>query len=307
MKIAVLGAGAMGSLYGGLLAEAGNEVWLIDVFKEHVDAINKDGLWIEGLSGNRAIKNIKATADSKEVGNVQLVLVFVKSTITDVAISQNKALIGKDTIILTLQNGLGNIEKIQRVIEYANIIAGTTAHGSTLMGPGKIKHAGKGKTIIGELDGSKTQRIQLVIKILEEAGIEAIVSDNIMGLIWDKLLVNVGINALTAITGLNNGQLTEFPETKWILEEAVKEAVKVADSKRIKLSTEDAVEHTKEVCKATAANRSSMLQDVMNHRKTEIEMINGAIVREAEKEQIQTPINKVLTQLVLVKEKTYNI
>ncbi len=304
MKIAVLGAGAMGSLYGGLLAEAGNEVWLIDVFKEHVNAINKDGLQIEGVSGDRVIKNIRATADSEEAGIAQLILVFVKSTITDIAVSQNKALIDEDTIVLTLQNGLGNIEKIQTTVNKENIIAGTTAHGSTMLGPGKIKHAGKGKTIIGELDGTESQRIQSILKTFEQAGIESEISNNIMGLIWDKLLVNVGINALTAITELKNGQLIEFPETEWILEESVREAIKVAEAKGIKIPSEDAVMHTKEVCKATAANRSSMLQDVMNHRRTEIEMINGAIVRESEQYGIDSPVNKVLTKLILIKEKT---
>ncbi len=305
MKIAILGAGAMGSLYGGLLAEAGNEVWLIDVYQEHIDAINEKGLYVEGVSGERTIKNIKATADSKKVGTVDLVLVFVKSTITDIAISQNKVLFGDETMVLTLQNGLGNIEKIQSVVDEKNIIAGTTAHGSTMLAPGKIKHAGKGSTIIGELDGKDSPRTQLVLKAFKEAEIDTTISKNIMGLIWDKLLVNVGINALTAITGLNNGQLVEYKETEWILEEAVKEAMLIAFAKGIQLASEDAVNHTKEVCRATADNRSSMLQDVTNNRRTEIEMINGAIVAEAEKFKIDTPINKVLTKLILTKEKSY--
>lgn len=305
MKIAILGAGAMGCLYGGLLAEAGNDVWLIDVWKDHVDAINTQGLHIEGVSGNRTIKNIKATADSKEIGTVDLAVVFVKSTLTDIAISQNKAVVGENTAVLTLQNGLGNIEKIQSVVNKKNIIAGTTAHGSTMLGPGKIKHAGQGATIIGELDGNTTERMKQMKEMFESAKFETEVSDNILGLIWDKLLVNVGINALTAITELKNGELIEHEETEWILEQSVKEAMRVANAKGIKLGIEDAVAHTKEVCKATAANRSSMLQDVTNKRKTEIIMINGAIVREGEDYEIDTPINNVLTKLILTKEKSY--
>ena len=125
------------------------------------------------------------------------------------------------------------------------------------------------------------------------------------GLIWDKLLVNIGINALTAITGLKNGQLIEYKETEWILEEAVKEAFEISKAKEIKLNFQDPVAHTKEVCKATAENKASMLQDVTNKRKTEIKMINGAIVDEGEKYGINTPINKILTNLILIKEELY--
>lgn len=301
MKVAVLGAGAMGCLYGGLLAEAGNEVWLVDVWKDHVDAINKEGLHIEGVSGTRTIKNIKATTCSDEVGIVDCAVIFVKSIYTDTAVAQNKAVIGENTTILTLQNGLGNIEKINQVVQNKNIIAGTTAHGSTMVASGRIKHAGQGKTIIGELDGSKTDRIENIKKTFNEAQLDTEISSNVIGLIWDKLLVNVGINALTAITGLKNGQLVELGETEWILEEAVKEAQMVARAKGVKLGFKDPVDHTKKVCEATAQNRSSMLQDVEHKRETEIDMINGAIVREGLKVQVPTPINQALTNLIKVK------
>jgi len=305
MKIAVLGAGAMGSLYGGHLAEGGHEVWLLDVWKEHVDAVNQQGLYIEGISGERYIKNIKASTNPAEIGNAELVLVFVKSTITDVAVSQNKELFGSNTIVLTLQNGLGNIEKISQYIEEKNIIAGITAHGATMLGPGRIKHAGLGKTNIGELNGSVSSRVENIVKIFNDAKLETFLTENVLGLIWGKLLVNVGINALTAITGLKNGQLLEFSETDELLEMVVEEAYRVALAKGIKLTNDNPVEHTREVCRATAENRSSMLQDVTHKRKTEIDMINGAIVKEGAGLEIDTPINKALTNLISVIQKTY--
>lgn len=307
MKIVIIGAGAMGSIYGGFLAEAGNEVYFLDVFKEHVDAINNEGLWIEGTSGDRYIKNIKATSDPNEVGVADLAIVFVKSTITDVAIQQNKAVIGENTTVLTLQNGLGNIEKLKTVVQENQIIAGTTAHGSNMLAPGRIKHAGHGATVIGELNGEETDRIREISKLFADARLEPVViSTNVMGLIWDKLLVNVGVNPLTAITGLRNGQLLDYPETEWIGTEAVKEGVQVAEALGIQLGIPDAVGHFKEVCIGTAPNISSMLADVNSKRKTEIQNINGAIVREAEKYGIDTPVNKVLTNLVVLKEKMYN-
>ncbi len=303
MKIAVLGAGAMGSLYGGLLAEGNNEVWLIDIWKEHVERINKEGLKIEGKSGERIVEKIKATINPKEIGVVDLVLVFVKSTITDKALEGAKTIIGKDTLILTLQNGLGNIEKIATVVGEENIIAGTTAHGATMLSQGKIFHAGIGTTIIGEINGVKSDRVNRLKKMFDKSRIETIITDNVLGLIWDKLLVNIGINALTAITELKNGKMVEFVETEELLELAVSEGEEVAKAKGIKLISEEPVKHTKEICKLTAQNKSSMLQDIINKRKTEIDMINGAIVREGRKHNINTPINLTLTNLIKIKER----
>ncbi len=300
MKITVLGAGAMGSLYGGFLAEAGNEVWLLDIWKEHIDAIRERGLSIEGISGNRCIKNIHAADTPSDIGQSELVIVFVKSTLTDRAVRESQELIGADTTILTLQNGLGNIEKIASVVAQEHIIAGTTAHGATVLGAGSIQHAGRGPTIIGEVDGHGTARLDALVDLLNDANIETTASHNVVGLIWDKLLVNVGINALTAITRLKNGQLIEFKETEEILELAVTEALMVAQAKGITLSHADPVEHTKEVCKLTAENTASMLQDILHKRNTEIDMINSAIVREGAQLGIHTPVNTVLSNLVAV-------
>lgn len=306
MKVAIIGAGSMGSLYGGLLAEAGNEVYFLDVYKEHVDSINKDGLWMEGCSGDRFIKGIKATSKAEEVGVVDLVIVFVKSTITDIAMGQNKAIIGNETIVLTLQNGLGNIEKLETVVDKKQILAGTTAHGANMLGPGRIKHAGAGATVIGELDGENTARVNKIAQLFKDAKLEpVVVSTNVMGLIWSKLLVNVGVNPLTAITGLRNGQLLDFPETEWIGTQAVTEGMEVAEALGIKLEHPDAIGSFRDICIKTAPNISSMLADINNKRKTEINNINGAIVREGEKLNIETPVNKVLTNLVLLKEKLY--
>ncbi len=306
MKIAIIGSGAMGCLYGGLLAEGGNEVYLIDIWKEHVDTINEKGLNIKGLTGERVISNIKATTDSKEIGKVELALVFVKSTSTGEAARENKDVVDENTVVLTLQNGLGNLEKLMQVWD-SSVIAGTTAHGATLIGPGSILHAGQGKTIIGEVSGLATKRIEWIQKVFNDSRIDTDISDNVMGLIWDKLLVNIGINAITALTGLRNGQLLEHEETEWILEEAVKEAFQIAQLKGIRLHYEDPIAHTKDVCRATAENKASMLQDVIHKRETEIKMINGAIADEAEKYGVITPVNKLLTNLILMKEKLYEI
>lgn len=305
MKVGIIGSGAMGSLYGGILAENGNEVHFIDVFEEHVNKINEKGLCIVEDGEERYIKNAQATTDAKTVGKVDLAIIFVKSTITDIAVDQNSAIFDENTIVLTLQNGLGNIEKINTVVDLDQIIAGTSANGASMIEPGKIKHAGNGGTTIGEIDGMITEKVKKLKSLLdvEQLG-PCNISDNVMGLIWDKLLVNVGINPLTAITGMKNGQLLENEESLNILEDLVNEGIKVAEASGIKLGFTDS-EHCKDVCKATSDNMSSMLADVKNKRKTEIMNINGAIVREGKKLNISTPMNKIITDLILLMEKNY--
>ncbi len=299
MKIAIVGAGAMGCLYGAKLsAVPTNEVYLIDVWKDHIDAVNENGLLMEENGAEKTYRAVRGVTDAAQAGVCDLAIVFVKSTLTGVAMKSNKAVFGPDTVALTLQNGLGNIDLIRGEIGDDNVIAGTTAHGATMLGPGKMRHAGSGKTILGELSGIKTDRIERIADLLRAAELETDISDNVMGLVWDKLLVNVGINALTGITRLHNGELLNHPEIEVILEAAVSEAHAVSKAKGIKLSYEDPVGHTKAVCAATAANKSSMLQDILNHKQTEIDMINGAIVREGAQTGIGTPVNSVLTNLI---------
>lgn len=304
MKIGIIGAGAMGCLYGGKLsAVPGNQVFLLDVWKEHVNAINKEGLFMEESGELLHYRNLTAETDATTVGEVDLAIIFVKSTLTKQAVETNKAVFGKNTMALTLQNGMGNIDSIGSQIGVEKVIAGTTAHGATMLGPGKIRHAGVGKTIIGELSGVTSERIKEVAHVFSAAGLEVEISQNVLGLVWDKLLVNVGINALTGITKLTNGELLMYPEIEELLEEAVKEGVAVAKAKGIVLGFTDPVGHTKEVCIATATNKSSMLQDVLNHKRTEIDMINGAVVREGKSVGVATPVNQVLCRLIHYFEK----
>lgn len=302
MKITILGAGAMGSLYGAMLSKGENEVWLLDIAQDHVNAINKKGLLVESDGIFKAYQNLKATTNPEAIGISDLVIIFVKSTFTRQAVESNLAVFGPKTMILTLQNGLGNVEEIKKATNQGHIIAGTTAHGATLLEYGKIRHAGVGKTIIGELDGRLTSGINQLKEDFQQCGLETEVSDNVMGILWDKLLVNVGINAITGLVALENGKLAEIQALEEIMTLAVEEGMAVAHKKGIKLISEDPVAHTKAVCLATAKNKSSMLQDILNHRKTEIDRINGAIVNEGLTLGIQTPVNMVLTNLIKGKQ-----
>jgi 2-dehydropantoate 2-reductase len=297
MRVAVVGAGAMGCLYGGHLAEAGVGVTLVDIWREHVDAINGNGLHITGVSGDRLV-HVSATTDPETVGEIDLVLMFVKSYDTAQAMRGSKPLIGDDTYVLTLQNGLGNLEAITEAVGAGRVLGGTTSHGSTLVCPGEIRHAGVGPTVIGALDRGSRSMVEKVAEIFNDAGLQTRVSGDVRSDIWGKLLVNLGINALTALTGLRNGQLLDVPELRRLMRLAVEEGMRVAEADGVYLGPLNHVAHVYEVAEATGTNRSSMLQDVDRGRRTEIDALNGAVVRLGEKLGVETSVNRALTALV---------
>ncbi len=298
MKIAVIGAGAMGSLYGGRLAAAGSDVVLYDINKEHVDAVNRGGLSIEDIgTGKNEITRPKASYDPAAVSGSDVIIIFVKSTATEAVARQFADTAGEETIVMTLQNGVGNEEILRRYFGGGRTAAGVTSEGATFLGPGKIRHAGRGPTHLCMSD-KNNGRLKPLVAELKKAGFEADVEENIENLIWSKLIINIGINALTALTGLHNGKLLDYPETKTLIEELVKEAVRVVEAKGLRLTYNDPVEMVYTVCEKTGGNRSSMLQDFDRGSRSEIDFINYAVVREGEKLRIPMPVNKTVSLLV---------
>lgn len=297
MKIAIIGAGAMGSLFGGRLALAGEEVWLLDIWQEHVKAIAARGLIIASPTGN-LIAVPRATTRPADIGPADLIIICVKSWATRAAARIAVGLLGPNTAVVTLQNGYGNPEEIAACVGVERVIAGTTAQGATLLGPGRIRHAGVGETQIGELGSGNAPRLQAIAATLTRAGIPTIPAADVASLIWGKLLINVGINPLSAITGLRNGELADRAETRDLLAQAVREAAAVAAAAKVALPYSDPVAKTLAVAQATAKNRSSMLQDILNGRATEIDALNGVIVSKGRALDIATPVNYVLTLLV---------
>jgi len=299
----MMGSGAMGGLFGGLLTLAGEEVWLVDHKRDQIDAIRSAGLILEE-KGERRIIRMNATSDATSVGKADLVIFFVKTYDTALAVSDAMALEKEDTIFLTLQNGLGNEEAICRKVDRKKVMLGVTGQGATLIGPGHLRHAGWGKTFIGELDHRLTERVVRICKMFCDAGVETEVSSNIHDQVWGKLLVNVGINAMTALTGFKNGQILDYPESVRLMENLVTEASEVARRKGIHLER-DPIEVVRKTIEATRENRSSMGQDFDHRRKTEIEAINGAIVREAQLLGVPVPFNQAVTDLVKAIEKSF--
>jgi len=303
MKTAIIGPGAMGSLFGSLLTLAGKEVWLVGNRQEQIDRICSVGLTLEE-KGKIQIVPMNATSDVTSVGKADLVIFFVKTYDIEEAVSDALVLEKEDTIFLTLQNGLGNEEAICDKVNPKKVMLGITGHGATLLEPGHIRHAGWGKTFIGELDHRITDRSLRIAQMFCKAGIETEVSSNIHDQVWGKLLINVGINALTALTGFKNGQLLDYPETMRLMEKLVSEAAEVARRKGVQIEG-DPIEKVKKAAEATRENRSSMGQDFDHRQKTEIDAINGAVVREAQPLGIPVPFNQAVMDLVKAIEKSF--
>ncbi|KPK97858.1 MAG: hypothetical protein AMJ95_06975 [Omnitrophica WOR_2 bacterium SM23_72] len=306
MKIVIVGPGAMGCLFAAFLSKSKEEVWILDKDKERSSRLQQDGITLEGVSGNWHA-GVKATSEAKEIGEADLILVCVKSYDTKQAAVRLKPIVKENTSVLTLQNGIGNIEIIGEVVGSDRVIGGVTNEGATLLEVGRIRHAGKGETVVGRIDGKIPVQLRSIREIFNKVGFVTRISRDIKGLLWSKLIINVGINALTAITRLNNGRLVEFEGTRKVLRDAVTEAVRIAKRKRIKLIYDDPLAKVEAVCEATSGNVSSMLQDVLRKKRTEIDFINGVIVRQAQELGIPTPVNSVLVALVKTTEATYNL
>ncbi len=298
MKVAVIGAGAMGSLFGAMLAEAGNDVWLYDIWEEHVRAIRRDGLRIEREGKTRSV-NLHATSNPNQIEQAELTIIFVKSTQTHAASETAQQIAGSDGAVMTLQNGMGNADVIAKFIDPDRILAGTTSHGATLLVAGRIRHAGIGATTIGSWAANEQGRrlAGQMADFLNQAAIETEIVDDVRSVVWNKLLINIGINAITALSGIKNGQILDQKPTRELSRAAVEEAMAVARARQVRIN-EAAVAIVFKVAEATAANRSSMGQDVDNKRPTEIAAINGFIVREAETLGLEVPVNRTLTALI---------
>jgi 2-dehydropantoate 2-reductase len=289
----------MGCLFAARFKKAGLDVSLLETLPERVEEINRKGIRVDGVTGKFRAKVHVYTEPPPLPPD--LVLICVKAYDTLAAASEIRKSAGPDTRILTLQNGLGNLEVLSEVLGKDRVLGGVTAEGATVLGQGRIRHAGQGDTIIQSGPSSKN-----VISAFATAGFRTRAVEKIQSFIWGKLIVNVGINAIAALTRLKNGRVPELEGSRWVMKEAVAESVAVCKARQIELPYPDPVERVAQVCRDTASNVASMLQDVLQRRRTEIAFINGAVVREGKELGIPTPVNSTLTALVTVIESTYS-
>jgi 2-dehydropantoate 2-reductase len=299
LNFLIVGPGAMGCLFAARLGKAGHRVTLLDYRPERASHIDQYGIRVEGLTGEYIVQVTAITGRVSDQPDVALI--FVKANQTRTAAGTLSRWLNRKTPILTLQNGIGNLEILQEVLKDHNILGGVTAQGATILGPGHVRHAGVGDTVFGP-EGDLAEEIA---SAFAGAGFNSRVVKDVNSLIWGKLIINVGINALTAITRVRNGRLPEIEGTRRVMEEAVGEAVAVAEAKGVNLPYPNPLERVLEVCRATSENISSMLQDVLSHRITEVAFINGAIVEEAKAFGIPTPVNLTLTSIVQAIQESY--
>jgi 2-dehydropantoate 2-reductase len=295
MNIVVFGAGAIGSLFGGLLAKK-NMVVLVGR-SQHIRCIQQKGLQIRGkthlttmMSAVESITEISLTPD--------VIILTVKSYDTETACNQIRPLLQDGTLVVSLQNGLDNIEKIERIIGKKHILAGVTTHGAFFEKPGIIIHTGRGTTYLGELDGRPSKRLENLHRTFNEVGLVTQMSTDIIGEIWRKAIINSSINPLTAFFGCKNGYLLENPLLEKTVELICIESCRIASLKGIQVSPTEMIRKTKEVIQETAQNSSSMLQSIQQGKKTEIDSINGTLMRIGRERKIDVSMNRILFELI---------
>lgn len=298
MDIVVLGAGSLGSAIGGTLALAGNEVTLISR-KSHVDAINESGLILVTSEGEK-IAPVKAQTTAEGLKPAELVLVLCKSFDTTECIETNRDAIGPDSIVLSLQNGLGNEDLLCELLDPKQVIAGKTYIGGMMLEAGKVQSTTAGKqTFIGEYSGPVTPRIEKIAQLFNDAGMECITSPHMKNIIWDKLLINMATGAVCGITKLPYGDFYQHTELFETALAAVQEGMDVARAEGIILTRHD----PKEVLELARENipydfKPSILQSLEKHRRTEIDVINGAVVAYGKRHEIATPVNETLVACI---------
>ena len=305
MRIVIAGAGAMGCLLGGLLAESGAETMIYDIDLPRVAAIQTQGLRIEKDGCSRTI-GVPAETRAENLGLADLLIILVKAYDTLAAVGSLRQAIGTHTLVLTLQNGMGNAETIAGLVPANQVLAGVTSHGAMLLAPGVVRHSGGARTYIGPMAGQtdvQMAQTRQVAAVLSAAGMATEISPDIRKEIWQKLVVNAAINPLTALTGLTNGALLADSGMLAMMAQLVREAETVAAAAGIMLR-QDNLAYVKSICQATSSNRSSMLMDLSLGRRTEIEAINGMIVGLAEKAGLPAVMNQAMLWLVQAREKS---
>ncbi|MEQ9331395.1 2-dehydropantoate 2-reductase [Thalassobaculum sp.] len=303
MKIAIVGCGAMGSIYAGLMADAGNEVWAIDTWKDHVDAINRDGLRVEGASGDRRVTSIRATTDGAEVGVCDLVIVATKASGVAAAARTALGLTGPDTVILTIQNGLGAADRIAEAIPTSQVMLGVVGgFGASMRGPAHAHHNGMELVRLGEMDGGETVRLAEVVKVWEGSGFAARGFPDIHQMIWEKLICNCAFSGPCGVTGLTVGQVLDHPDAWKIASSCAAEADTVARTKGIRLGFEDVEDYVRSFGSKIRGAKPSLLQDQEARRPSEIDAINGAIPVEAAKVGLAAPINATVAGIIRARE-----
>ncbi len=296
----------MGSVYAAFLAEAGNEVWAIDLWREHIDAITQQGLKVSGFSGERTVTGIKTSTDTAGAHGCDLIVIATKaSAVASVAGSLQHRL-RDDALILTIQNGLGAGERIRNSLDSANILLGVAGgFGASIPEPGHVHHNGMELIRLGEMDGGITERLERVAATWRSAGFNVQTYEDINQLIWEKFICNVGLSGAAAAFDRTLGEVMDDPLLWQIASRLAIEAFDAGKAKGVRFSFSDPVRYLKDFGSKMPGARPSMLLDLKAQRLTEVDAINGMVPQVAKAHGLTAPYNEVITALIRAKESEF--
>ena len=307
MKIGVVGVGAMGSVYAALLARGGHEVWAVDRWREHIEAIRAHGLRVEGASGDHTVP-VHATTDAAEVGPCELVVIATKAMDVAAAAETAKALLGPDTPVLTIQNGLGSGEVVERAVGRERVVIGVAGgFGGRILAPGHARHEGMELIRLGEVEGPVTPRLERIAEAWRAGGFKVKAFDDIHQLIWEKLICNISFSPVCTLTGLKVGAVVANADTFAVSAGLAGEGYAVARAKGIRLDFDDPVTYVRAFALKIPDGRPSMLQDIEAGRRSEIDAINGGVARTGRDVGVSTPVNDTCIALVKGREAALGI
>jgi 2-dehydropantoate 2-reductase len=307
VKIAIIGVGAMGSVYAGLLAAAGHEVWASDTWGEHIEAIRKNGLRVEGASGDRTVR-MHAITQPAEAGICELVIIATKAMHVAQAAESVKPLLGPESVVLSIQNGLGGPDTAARVLGRERVVVGVVGgFGASMKGPGHAHHNGWELVRLGELAGPVTPRLEKIAQVWRSGGFKVRCFDDIDQLVWEKLICNVCYSGTCAVTERTVIEVIEDSEAWRVASGCAVEAFEVARARKVKLDFRDPVVYVREFGQKIPNARPSMLLDHLAGRSSEIDAINGAIPPAAAAVGLAAPYNEVISSLVRAKERRMGV
>jgi 2-dehydropantoate 2-reductase len=301
-KVAIIGCGAMGSVYAALMVDAGHEVHAVTLWPDHAEAMAKDGLRVEGASGDRTVR-LHAGTTTDGIGACDLVIIATKAFDVEAAARSSLPLLAADTVVQTIQNGLGSAERVAPIVGADRLVVGVVGgFGASLRAPGRVHHNGMEMVRFGAYAGLPRERLAASAAIWESAGFKVLLFDDLRRMVWEKLIMNVTFSGTCCLAGLTIGEVMREENAWRVARGCAEEAIAVAHALGIRLEVGDPIEHIRHLGGRIGNARPSMLLDHLARRRSEIDVINGAIPREGAKAGVATPINDTVVALVKARE-----
>jgi 2-dehydropantoate 2-reductase len=295
----------MGSVYAGLLADAGLKVWAVDTWTEHIEAIRRNGLRVSGASGDRVAK-LQATTDARDASPADLVVIATKASGVEAAANAAREILAPQGVVLTIQNGLGSAERVAGIVGQDRTLIGVVGgFGASIKEPGHVHHNGWEFVRLGEYRGGMTLRLQRVADVWKQGGFRVLLFEDIHQLVWEKFICNVAFSGTCTLTGLTIGEVLADPDAFKVAAGCASEAHAVGRAKGINLDIADPVEYVRAFGEKIPGARPSMLLDHLAGRRSEIDVINGAVPRVGAEVGVPTPVNETVVALVRAREHAF--